>query len=96
VEIREVGRARRPSRPGTAGVVVRSGGIGIALRDHLSRPGIGVSTFVSVGDKYDVSSNDLLLWWESDPATRLGILHVESFGNPRKFARTARRLRSGH
>ncbi|MDN3359770.1 acetate--CoA ligase family protein [Actinomadura sp. DC4] len=82
------------SRPiaGEAGVVVQSGGVGIALRDHLSRLGIGVSTFASVGDKYDVSSNDMLEWWESDPGTRLGLIHVESFGNPRKFARTARRV----
>ena len=78
-------------RAGAAGVVVQSGGVGIALRDQLSRLGIGVSTFASVGDKYDVSSNDLVQWWESDPATRLGLIYVESFGNPRKFARTARR-----
>ncbi|GLY85159.1 acyl-CoA synthetase [Actinoallomurus iriomotensis] len=84
--------AARAARAGRAGVVVQSGGIGIALRDHLSRLDIGVSTFVSTGDKYDVSSNDLLLWWESDPATRLGVLYLESFGNPRKFSRTARRL----
>jgi acyl-CoA synthetase (NDP forming)/RimJ/RimL family protein N-acetyltransferase len=84
--------AALPVRAGTAGVVVQSGGIGIALRDHLSRLDVGVSSFVSVGDKYDVSSNDLLLWWEADPATRLGVLHVESYGNPRKFARTARRV----
>jgi acyl-CoA synthetase (NDP forming)/GNAT superfamily N-acetyltransferase len=82
------------SRPvaGEAGIVVQSGGVGIALRDQLSRLGIGVSTFASVGDKYDVSSNDMLQWWESDPSTRLGLLYVESFGNPRKFARTARRV----
>ncbi len=84
--------AARPVRPGVAGIVVQSGGIGIALRDRLSRLGIGVSSFVSVGDKYDVSSNDLLMWWESDATTHLGVLHVESFGNPRKFARTARRV----
>lgn len=77
---------------GGAGVVVQSGGVGIALRDHLSRLGVGVSTFASVGDKYDVSSNDMLLWWESDASTRLGLVYVESFGNPRKFARTARRV----
>ncbi|RKS78803.1 acyl-CoA synthetase (NDP forming) [Actinomadura pelletieri DSM 43383] len=77
---------------GHAGVVVQSGGVGIALVEQLSRLGVGVSTFASVGDKYDVSGNDLLMWWESDETTRLGILHVESFGNPRKFARTARRV----
>ena len=84
--------AAEAPRPGTAGVVVQSGGIGIALLRQLSHLGVGVSTFVSTGDKYDVSSNDLLQWWESDPDTRLGILYLESFGNPRKFARTARRV----
>ncbi|MFC4049313.1 GNAT family N-acetyltransferase [Actinomadura syzygii] len=83
--------ARHPV-PGQAGVAVQSGGVGIALLEQLSRLGIGVSSFASVGDKYDVSANDLLMWWESDETTRLGILHVESFGNPRKFARTARRV----
>ncbi|NKZ08042.1 bifunctional acetate--CoA ligase family protein/GNAT family N-acetyltransferase [Actinomadura latina] len=77
---------------GSAGVAVQSGGVGIALIAELSRLGIGVSTFASVGDKYDVSASDMLMWWESDETTRLGILHVESFGNPRKFARTARRV----
>jgi acyl-CoA synthetase (NDP forming)/RimJ/RimL family protein N-acetyltransferase len=83
--------ADQPS-PGVAGVVVQSGGVGIALLEHLSRLGIGVSSFASVGDKYDVSSNDLLTWWEQDEITRLAILYVESFGSPRKFARTARRV----
>lgn len=82
----------RDPRPGTAGVVVQSGGVGIALQDHLSRLGIGISSFASVGDKLDVSANDMLMWWESDGVTRLGVLHLESFGNPRKFARTARRV----
>jgi acyl-CoA synthetase (NDP forming) len=84
--------AASPPTAGEAGVVVQSGGVGIALRDQLSRLGIGVSTFASVGDKYDVSGNDMLQWWESDPSTRLGLLYLESFGNPRKFARTARRV----
>src|SRR5215469_3483442 len=77
---------------GTAGLVVQSGGVGIAVLEHLGRLGIGVSSFVSVGDKYDVSSNDVLTWWEQDEQTRLAILYVESFGNPRAFARTARRV----
>ncbi|WP_406411533.1 GNAT family N-acetyltransferase [Streptomyces sp. NBC_01614] len=78
--------------PGTAGVAVQSGGIGIALLDGLSRLGIGVSSFVSLGDKYDVSGNDMLQWWESDGRTDLALLHLESFGNPRAFSRTARRV----
>ncbi|MGW5213452.1 bifunctional acetate--CoA ligase family protein/GNAT family N-acetyltransferase [Streptomyces sp. NPDC004051] len=78
--------------PGSAGVAVQSGGVGIALLDGLSRLGIGVSTFVSLGDKYDVSGNDMLQWWESDGRTDLALLHLESFGNPRAFSRTARRV----
>ncbi len=71
---------------------MQSGGVGIALLEHLRRLGIGVSSFASVGDKYDVSSNDMLTWWEQDGQTRLAVLYVESFGNPRGFARTARRV----
>jgi acyl-CoA synthetase (NDP forming)/GNAT superfamily N-acetyltransferase len=78
--------------PGAAGLVVQSGGIGISLLQHLSELGIGVSSFASVGDKYDVSSNDMLTWWEQDGQTKLAVLYVESFGSPRKFARTARRV----
>ncbi|MER6046546.1 GNAT family N-acetyltransferase [Streptomyces sp. NPDC001793] len=78
--------------PGTAGVAVQSGGVGIALLDGLSRLGIGVSSFVSLGDKRDVSGNDLLQWWECDDRTDLALVHLESFGNPRAFSRTARRV----
>ncbi|MFE1248479.1 GNAT family N-acetyltransferase [Streptomyces sp. NPDC058735] len=78
--------------PGSAGVAVQSGGVGIALLGGLDRLGIGVSSFVSLGDKYDVSGNDLLQWWESDGRTGLALLHLESFGNPRAFSRTARRV----
>jgi acyl-CoA synthetase (NDP forming)/GNAT superfamily N-acetyltransferase len=77
---------------GTAGLAVQSGGVGIALLGQLTRLGIGVSSFVSLGDKCDVSGNDMLLWWEQDPATRLAVLYLESFGNPRKFGRTARHV----
>jgi acyl-CoA synthetase (NDP forming)/RimJ/RimL family protein N-acetyltransferase len=77
---------------GTAGLVMQSGGLGFALLNHLSRIGVGVSSFVSVGNKFDVSGNDMLTWWEQDGVTRLAVLYLESFGNPRKFARTARRL----
>jgi acyl-CoA synthetase (NDP forming)/GNAT superfamily N-acetyltransferase len=78
--------------PGFAGLVVQSGGIGIAVLEHLTRLGIGVSSFASVGDKYDVSSNDMLMWWEQDNRTKLALLYVESFGSPRRFAQTARRV----
>ena len=84
--------AARHPEPGKAGLALQSGGVGVVLLEHLSRLGIGISSFVSLGDKDDVSGNDMLLWWESDPATKLAVLYLESFGNPRKFARTARRL----
>ncbi|KUL73796.1 MULTISPECIES: GNAT family N-acetyltransferase [unclassified Streptomyces] len=84
--------AARPPSGGTAGVAVQSGGVGIALLDGLSRLGIGVSSFASLGAKYDVSGNDMLQWWESDGRTDLAVLHLESFGSPRAFSRTARRV----
>src|SRR3984957_2090402 len=86
------GRAR--PAPGVAGLAVQSGGVGVSLTEHLSKLGIGVSSFISMGDKYDVSANDLLTWWEQDQRTAMAVLYLESFGNPRKFARTARRV--GH
>jgi acyl-CoA synthetase (NDP forming)/GNAT superfamily N-acetyltransferase len=77
---------------GAAGLVMQSGGLGFAMVGHLSRLGIGISSFASVGNKLDVSSNDMLMWWEQDEQTKLAVLYIESFGNPRKFARTARRV----
>jgi acyl-CoA synthetase (NDP forming)/GNAT superfamily N-acetyltransferase len=79
-------------RPGGVGLMSQSGGVGIALAGQLSRLGIGISSFASVGNKLDVSGNDMLMWWEHDDVTRLAVLYLESFGNPRKFARTARRV----
>jgi acyl-CoA synthetase (NDP forming)/GNAT superfamily N-acetyltransferase len=84
--------AAGPMTPGHTGMAVQSGGVGLALLSHLTRLGVGISSFAGAGEKYDLSANDLLMHWERDPDTRLGLLHVESFGNPRKFARTARRL----
>jgi len=78
--------------PGRVGLALQSGGVGIVLLEHLSRLGIGISSFVSLGDKDDVSGNDMLLWWQSDAATKLALLYLDSFGNPRKFARTARAM----
>jgi acyl-CoA synthetase (NDP forming)/GNAT superfamily N-acetyltransferase len=83
--------ARHPAG-GRVGMAVQSGGIGIALLEQLSRLGVGVSSFASVGDKLDVSGNDMLSWWAQDGMTTLALLYVESFGNPRKFARTAARV----
>ena len=79
-------------RTGVAGLVMQSGGLGFAMVDQLSRLGVGISSFASVGDKLDVSGNDMLLWWERDGVTKVAVLYIESFGNPRKFARTARRV----
>ena len=84
--------AAQHPRPGTAGLVVQSGGVGVALLEHFSRLGIGISSFASVGDKLDVSGNDMLQWWAGDGRTRLAVLYLESFGNPRKFARSAARV----
>ena len=77
---------------GQVGIVSQSGGVGIALVELLDRLGLGVSTMVSTGDKYDVSGNDMLLWWRDDPDTAAAVLYLESFGNPRKFSRLARGL----
>jgi acyl-CoA synthetase (NDP forming)/GNAT superfamily N-acetyltransferase len=82
---------RHPS-PGRTGLIAQSGGVGTALLEQFSRLGIGISSFVSAGAKLDVSGTDMLLWWEGDNATELAVLHLESFGNPRRFARTARRV----
>jgi acyl-CoA synthetase (NDP forming)/GNAT superfamily N-acetyltransferase len=83
-------RGRIPA--GQVGVVSQSGGVGIALVELLRQLGLGVSTMVSTGDKYDVSGNDMLLWWRHDPDTAAAVLYLESFGNPRKFSRLARGL----
>jgi acyl-CoA synthetase (NDP forming)/GNAT superfamily N-acetyltransferase len=83
-----------PAVPPTGGLAVasQSGAVGIALLDHAARSGCGVSTFVSLGNKADVSGNDLIAYWFDDPATRAVALYLESFGNPRKFGRTVRAL----
>jgi len=70
----------------------QSGGLGIELLHRVDELGLGISTFVSVGNKADVSSNDLLQYWEEDPETDVILLYLESFGNPHKFARLARRV----
>jgi acyl-CoA synthetase (NDP forming) len=78
--------------PGRLGIMSQSGALGTALLDAVTSRGLGVSTFVSVGNKADVSSNDLLLYWEQDEATDVAALYIDSFGNPGKFARIARRV----
>ncbi|GHB66908.1 GNAT family N-acetyltransferase [Streptomyces umbrinus] len=70
----------------------QSGPLGLAVLDLARRLRLGFSGFVSVGHAVDVSTNDLLQWWEEDPETSVILLHVETFGNPRRFARIARRV----
>ncbi len=77
---------------GRVGLLSQSGAIGLARVGQATAYGLGLSSFVSVGNKADLSSNDLLEYWEDDPDTDLVLLYLESFGNPRKFARTARRV----
>jgi acetate---CoA ligase (ADP-forming) len=77
---------------GSIGFSSQSGAIGLALLDRLAERGLGLSAFVSVGNKADISTNDLLEYWADDEATRLALVYVESFGNPRKFSRVARRI----
>ena len=78
--------------PGGIGLMSQSGAVGIAALDYAARSGIGLATFVSAGNKADVSGNDLLCFWEEDDATTVCALYLESFGNPRKFARIAARV----
>ena len=70
----------------------QSGALGLAILEYARDLGLGLSTFVSVGNKADVSGNDLLQYWEDDEETDLILLYLESFGNPRRFARLARRV----
>ncbi|MBW8793429.1 MAG: GNAT family N-acetyltransferase [Streptomyces sp.] len=78
--------------PGRVAMSSQSGPLGLAVLDFAKRLRLGFSGFVSVGHAVDVSTNDLLQWWEEDPATSVILLHVETFGNPRRFARVARRV----
>lgn len=77
---------------GRVGFLSQSGALGVAILDHSQRLGIGVSSFVSVGNKADVSATDLLEHWEDDDQTDIVLLYLESFGDPRRFPRTARRV----
>jgi acetyl coenzyme A synthetase (ADP forming)-like protein len=83
-----------PAAPvsGPAGLLSQSGAVGIVALEQAAQIGLGISSFVSVGNKADVSGNDLLEYWQDDPATEVICLYLESFGNPRRFARLARRV----
>lgn len=77
---------------GRVGFFCQSGALGIAILDEAARRRLGLSTFVSAGNRADVSGNDLLQYWDTDPETEVVLLYLESFGNPRKFSRIARRV----
>jgi acyl-CoA synthetase (NDP forming)/GNAT superfamily N-acetyltransferase len=77
---------------GRVGFFCQSGALGIAILAGLRDRGLGLSTFVSAGNRADLSGNDLLQYWQTDPATDVVLLYLETFGNPRRFARLARRL----
>ncbi len=84
--------AGRAAAPGNIGFSSQSGALGLALLEAAVTRGLGLSAFVSIGNKADVSTNDLLEWWEDEDATEAILLYVESFGNPRRFGRLARRV----
>jgi acetyl coenzyme A synthetase (ADP forming)-like protein len=77
---------------GSVALLSQSGALGLAILALAAERHVGLSTFVSVGNKADVSGNDLLEYWEGDPATSVILLYLESFGNPRRFGRLARRI----
>lgn len=77
---------------GNVGFFCQSGALGIAILDEAAKTGVGLSSFVSAGNRADLSGNDLLQYWDTDPATEVVLLYLESFGNPRKFSRIARRV----
>jgi acetate---CoA ligase (ADP-forming) len=77
---------------GRVGMLSQSGALGLAILDYARQLNLGISTFVSVGNKPDVSSNDLIQYWEKDPRTDVILLYLESFGNPRNFGPIARRV----
>ncbi|HLI56533.1 MAG TPA: GNAT family N-acetyltransferase, partial [Actinomycetota bacterium] len=77
---------------GTLAFSSQSGALGIALVDEVRRLGLGMSSFASIGNKADISGNDLLEYWEQDPGTRVILMYLESLANPRRFARIARRV----
>lgn len=79
-------------RPGPVALLSESGTIGGVVLDHMASVGLGISSFAAIGNRADVSANDLLQYWAEDPRTEIVLLNLESFGNPRKFSRIARSL----
>ncbi len=84
--------AAQPLPPGGVGFASQSGALGLAVVEQARERGLGLSAFVSLGNKADISSNDLLEHWEDDAATSVVALYLESFGNPVRFGRIARRV----
>jgi acetyl coenzyme A synthetase (ADP forming)-like protein len=84
--------APRALPPGRIGFSSQSGALGLALLEKATERSLGFSAFVSIGNKADVSSNDLLEWWQEDDGTDVVLLYLESFGNPRTFSRVARQV----
>ena len=84
--------APHPAVPGRVGFMSQSGGVGIAIIEAAGRLGVGLSSFVSVGNRADLSGTDFVQYWEQDPGTDVALLYLESFGNARKFARIAPRF----
>ncbi len=78
--------------PGSVGFVSQSGALGLALTEFAAERGLGVSSFASVGNRADITANDLLEYWEEDGATHVALLYIESFSDPRRFSRVARRV----
>jgi acetate---CoA ligase (ADP-forming) len=78
--------------PGPVSFMSQSGAMGVTILDYAAEYGIGVNHFVSVGNKADVSGNDLIEYWAQDAATRVILMYLENFGNPRKFTRIAREV----
>lgn len=78
--------------PGPLSFMSQSGALGVTILDYAAEYGIGIHHFASVGNKPDVSGNDLIEYWEDDPATRVILMYLENFGNPRRFTRIARRV----
>lgn len=77
---------------GNVAFLSQSGGLGLAILDYAKNLNMGISSFLSVGNRADISANDLLQFWEQDLATKVILLYLESFGNPGNFARIARRV----
>jgi len=84
--------APTPARPGSIGFVSQSGALGVAILNVAADLGVGLTQFASMGNKADVSGNDLLEYWEEDPDTRVIAMYLESFGNPRRFTEIAKRV----